>query len=68
VEPEALDYPEALAWLTAILGRRVEVTLRGKAIGWDLDAFRLEIGDARITLHPDLFVERFTRQRRTVAG
>ena len=29
VEPEALDYPETLVQLTDMLGRHVEVTLRG---------------------------------------
>ncbi len=29
MEPEALDYPETLVQLTDMLGRHVEVTLRG---------------------------------------
>jgi hypothetical protein len=29
MEPQALDYPEALAKLLEMLGRRVEVTVRG---------------------------------------
>ena len=29
MEPEALDYPEALARLTAMIGQQVEVTVRG---------------------------------------
>ena len=29
MEPEALDHPGALARLTAMIGRRVEVTVRG---------------------------------------
>jgi hypothetical protein len=76
VEQEALDYPEALARLTAMIGRRVEITVRGVAskppilldlegvlqqtdqvedaetIGWDPEALRLAVGDARLTLHP----------------
>ena len=81
MEPQALDYPGALAQLTAMLGRRVEVTVRGvgskppilldlegvlqrtdqvedaEVIGWDPDAVRLGIGDARLTLHPDHFID-----------
>jgi hypothetical protein len=29
MEPRALDYPEALSQLSAMIGRRVEVTVRG---------------------------------------
>src|SRR5215204_2892130 len=81
MEPEALDYPETLARLTAIIGQRVEVTIRGvgskpsilldlegalqqtdqvgdaETIGQDPDALRLRVGDARLTLHPDHFVD-----------
>ncbi len=81
MEPEALDYPEALARLTAMIGQQVEVTVRGvrskppivvdlegvlqqtdqvedaETIGWDPQALRLGVGDARITLHPDHFID-----------
>ena len=76
-----LDYPQALNKLLEVLGRPVEVTVRGlrdspptfldlegvlreadqvedaEAIGWDPNALRLAVGDARLTLHPDSFVD-----------
>jgi hypothetical protein len=81
MEPEALDYAEALAKLVELVGRPVEVTIRGvggkppilldlegplqqadqvedaETIGWDPNALRLAVGEARLTLHPDHFVE-----------
>ena len=81
MEPEALDYAGALSRLLSMLGRRVEVTVRGtgtkspilvdlegelrrtdqiedaEAIGWDPATVRLGVGDGRLTLHPDQFVD-----------
>ena len=47
--PVFLDFAGAL--------QRTDQIEDPEAIGWDPDAFRLGVGEARITLHPNQFVE-----------